>query len=35
MIFGQSVSDEYLNLYQAGVFGALELDEIRKTALRE
>ena len=34
MIFGQSVSEEYLNLYRAGVFSAEELDGIRETALR-
>ena len=34
MIFGQSVSDEYRNLYQAGVFSANELDEIRRSSLR-
>lgn len=35
MIFGQSVSEEYLNLYRAGVFSAQELDGIRETALRK
>ena len=34
MIFGQSVSDEYLNLYRAGVFTADELEEIRIRSLR-
>ena len=34
MIFGQSVSDEYLNLYRAGVFAADELEEIRIRSLR-
>ena len=34
MIFGQSVSDEYLNLYRAGVFTAEELEEIRIRSLR-
>jgi len=34
MIFGQSVSDEYLNLYRAGVFTANELEEIRLRSLR-
>ncbi len=34
MIFGQSASEEYLNLYRAGVFSAGELDGIRETALR-
>ena len=29
MIFGQSVSEEYRNLYRAGVFSAEELDSIR------
>jgi adenosine deaminase len=33
MIFGQSVSEEYLNLYRAGVFSAQELDGIREAAL--
>ena len=33
MIFGQSVSDEYRNLYQAGVLSAEELDEIRRASL--
>lgn len=33
MIFGQSVSDEYLNLYRAGVFTADELEEIRRRSL--
>ena len=32
-VFGQSVSDEYLNLYRAGVFTADELDAIRVAAL--
>ena len=35
MIFGQSVSDEYRNLYRAGVFSAQELEEIRRASLRE
>ena len=34
MIFGQSVSDEYRNLYQAGVFTAEELDDIRRSSLK-
>ncbi|MDE2767417.1 MAG: adenosine deaminase [Chloroflexota bacterium] len=34
MIFGQSVSDEYVNLYRAGVFTAEELEEIRLGSLR-
>ena len=32
-VFGQSVSDEYLNLFRAGVFTADELDDIRVAAL--
>lgn len=33
MIFGQSVSEEYRNLYRAGVFNAEELDDIRRASL--
>lgn len=33
MIFGQSVSEEYRNLYHAGVFSAQELDDIRRSSL--
>ena len=33
MIFGQSVSEEYRNLYQAGVLSAEELDDIRRASL--
>ena len=33
MIFDQSVSEEYRNLYQAGVFSAQELDDIRRASL--
>jgi adenosine deaminase len=33
MIFGQSVSEEYRNLSQAGVFSAQELDNIRRASL--
>ena len=33
MIFGQSVSEEYQNLYQAGVFSAEELEDIRRASL--
>ena len=33
MIFGQSVSEEYRNLYQADVFSAQELDDIRCASL--
>ena len=35
MIFGQSVSREYLNLYRAGVFTAGELDAIRVASITE
>ena len=33
MIFGQSVSEEYRNLYQADVFSAEELEDIRRASL--
>lgn len=33
MIFGQSVSEEYRNLYRVGVFSAEELDAIRRASL--
>ena len=33
MIFGQSVSEEYRNLYRSGVFSAEELDDIRCASL--
>jgi len=33
MIFGQSVSEEYRNLYQADIFSAEELDNIRRASL--
>ncbi len=33
MIFGQSVSEEYRNLYQAGVFSAEELNDIRHASI--
>ena len=33
MIFGQSVSEEYRNLYRAGVFSAEALDAIRRASL--
>jgi catechol 2,3-dioxygenase-like lactoylglutathione lyase family enzyme len=33
LVFGQSVSDEYLNLYNAGVLNASELDDIRTNVL--
>lgn len=35
MIFGQSVSEEYRNLYRAGVFSAQELDDIRRASLAD
>ncbi len=35
IIFGQSVSEEYLNLYNAGVFSAQELDAIRLASLAD
>jgi len=35
MIFDQSVSDEYLNLFHAKVFSAAELDQIRSQALEQ
>jgi adenosine deaminase len=34
-MFGQSVSDEFLNLYRAGLFNAAELDQIRQNGLRD
>ena len=34
MIFGQSVSEEYRNLYRVGVFSAEELDDIRRASLK-
>ena len=33
MIFGQSVSAEYRNLYRVGVFSAQELEDIRRASL--
>ena len=33
MVFGQSVSDEYLNLFNAGVLTAEELDRIREASI--
>ena len=33
IVFGQSVSEEYRNLYRAGVFSAKELDAIRRASL--
>lgn len=35
MIFGQSVSQEYMNLFRAGVFSADELESIRAASLGE
>ncbi|HLF65807.1 MAG TPA: hypothetical protein VI603_18745, partial [Saprospiraceae bacterium] len=34
LVFDQTVSEEYLNLYNAGVLSAAELDEIRVKAFR-
>ena len=34
MIFGQSVSEEFLNLHRAGVLSPGELDDIRQSGLR-
>ena len=33
MLFNQSVSEEYMNLYKAGLFSATELNEIREQGL--
>lgn len=35
LIFGQNVTDEYLNLYNAGVFSPEELNRIRKQGLAD
>jgi Adenosine deaminase len=35
LMFGQSVSDEFLNLYRAGLFNAAELDQIRLNGLSD
>ena len=35
LVFGQSVSDEFLNLYRAGLFRAAELDELRQNGLSD
>ena len=35
LMFGQSVSDEFLNLFRAGVFSAAELDRIRLNGLSD
>ena len=34
-MFGQSVLDEFLNLYRAGLFSAAELDELRQNGLSD
>ncbi len=33
LMFGQSASQEYLNLYRAGLFSAAELDDIRRNGI--
>jgi adenosine deaminase len=35
LMFGQSVSDEFLNLYRAGLFRGAELDELRQNGLSD
>jgi len=35
LVFGQSVSDEFLNLYRVGLFDAAELDELRQNGLTD
>ena len=35
LVFNQSVSQEYLNLYISGLMNAEELDYIRETGLKE
>ncbi|MNI77658.1 Aminodeoxyfutalosine deaminase [compost metagenome] len=35
LIFNQSVSEEYMNLYTSGLMTAAELNDIRETGLRE
>jgi adenosine deaminase len=35
LVFGKSLSEEFLGLFQAGVFTAVELDEIRCSALTD
>lgn len=35
LIFNQSVSQEYLNLFKSGLMNAEELDNIRETGLKE
>jgi adenosine deaminase len=35
LVFGQSISDEFLNLYRVGLFSAAELDQIRLSGLSD
>lgn len=35
IVFGNSVSEEYLNLYNSGLFSAEELNEIRLAGLED
>lgn len=35
LIFNQTVSQEYLNLFEAGLMTAEELNDIRETGLKE
>ena len=35
LVFNQSVSQEYLNLFKSGLMNAEELDNIRETGLKE
>lgn len=35
LMFGQSVSEEFLNLYRAGLFSAAALDQIRRNGLSD
>jgi adenosine deaminase len=35
LVFGQGVSEEFLNLYRAGVFNAAELNQIRLFGLED
>lgn len=35
LIFNQSVSQEYINLYSAGVLNAMELETIRLNGLKQ
>lgn len=34
LVFGVGVSEEFMTLYQAGVFTAAELDQIRRWSLQ-